>query len=124
MKTYTLTLQQIETLADALSAADGHIADGTEDKAMIHEAHGVLIAALGVDEALIYGADFAAPHPIADAVRKSVQAESDRWALFLDARHQSSAMRNENISHAYREGRDSMRMYLLTRYGRAFQVEA
>ena len=55
MKTYPLTLEQIETLADALSAADGHIADGIEDKALLHVAHGVLIDALGEDEVLVYG---------------------------------------------------------------------
>ena len=58
MKTYTLTLRQIEFISDALCAADGHIACDTEDKRLIHEAHLVLLQVLGADEALVYGPDF------------------------------------------------------------------
>lgn len=52
---YSITLEDITLLADALSAADGHVPCDSPDKPYIAAAHALLIAVLGEDARLVYG---------------------------------------------------------------------
>jgi hypothetical protein len=55
-KTYQLTVEQIDDLADALAMLDGLVV-ARRHKAMIHRCHQHLIQALGPDEHLVYAVD-------------------------------------------------------------------
>lgn len=128
MKTYPITLAQIEALADALAACDGHVHAG-QDKTTIHHAHGILMEVLGTDEEAIYGPEDepeAPPRPIVAAVKAAIEFGHGMDAYWKQYLPDGSIIREATVKNALTDDqrshfRDDMHMRMCTQHGRLFQ---